>query len=183
MAKVKICGITHSTEIKIMNELKPDFVGFVFATKSKRFIAPEHAARLASSLNSGIKTVGVFRNTPVKTAALTAETAGLNMIQLHGDETYEYIAQLREYTRCLIIQAFHITVTLDIERAANSPADYVMLDGGSGTGKKFNWALIPGSLRRLQRMSARLSRFRPSLMLWMSALESRPGVSRTTGKS
>ena len=148
MPKVKICGITHSTEIAIMNELRPDYIGFVFVSQSRRFIAPEHAARLRSVLNPAIKAVGVFRNAPPKTAALAAETAGLSMIQLHGDETGEYIAQLREYTKCGIIQAFKISTTLDIERASNSPADYVLLDGSANAGRKFDWSMIPGSLRR-----------------------------------
>mgnify|MGYP002857157692 CR=1 FL=1 len=100
MTKVKICGITHEVEIGIMNELNPDFVGFVFATKSRHFIAPEHAGLLRSKLKRGIKTVGVFTNASLRNVALTMETAGLDMVQLHGDETAEYIAALREYTRC-----------------------------------------------------------------------------------
>ncbi|MBQ7665082.1 MAG: phosphoribosylanthranilate isomerase, partial [Synergistaceae bacterium] len=62
MAKVKICGISHEIEIGIMNELRPDYIGFMFVPRSKRFIAPEHAGMLRSKLNPKIKSVGVFAN-------------------------------------------------------------------------------------------------------------------------
>ncbi len=148
MAKVKICGISHEVEIGIMNELRPDYVGFVFYTKSKRFIAPEHAGMLKSKLNRAIKTVGVFVNTSIETVALCVETASLDLVQLHGDETSEYIASLREYIHCPIIKAFKISRAIDAERAMYSPADYVMLDSGAGAGKTFDWSLIGATKRK-----------------------------------
>lgn len=147
MAKVKICGISHEVEIGIMNELIPDYVGFVFYGKSKRFIAPEYAALLKSKLNRHIKAVGVFVNASLDTVAMCTETAGLDFVQLHGDETREYIASLREYIRCPIIKAFKVSRAIDAERAMNTPADYVLLDAGAGQGKAFDWSLI-GSCRR-----------------------------------
>ena len=148
MTKVKICGITHEVEIGIMNELQPDFVGFVFATKSRHFIAPEHAGLLRSKLRKGIKTVGVFTNASLKNVALTMETAGLDMVQLHGDETAEYIAALREYIRCPIMKVVKVAKPIDADKAMYTTADYVMLDGGSaGSGKSFDWSLL-GNMRR-----------------------------------
>ena len=148
MTKVKICGITHEVEIGIMNELSPDFVGFVFATKSRHFIAPEHAGMLRAKLRRGIKTVGVFSNASLRNVALTMETAGLDIIQLHGDETVEYIAALREYTRCPIMKVIKVASPIDAEKAMYSTADYVMLDGGSaGSGKSFDWSML-GNIRR-----------------------------------
>lgn len=146
MAKVKICGISHEVEIGIMNKLMPDYIGFIFWPRSKKFIAPEHAGLLRSKLRKGIKTVGVFMNESLKTVAMCAEIAGLDMVQLHGEETSEYIAALREYIHIPIIRAFRISRAIEAERAMSSPADYVMLDGMQG-GQKFDWSLI-GQLRR-----------------------------------
>ena len=148
MAKVKICGLSHDIEIGIMNELAPDYVGFVFNPKSRRFIAPEHAGYLRSKLRKGIKSVGVFKNARLEQVALCVETAGLDMVQLHGDETGEYIAALREYVHCPIIRAFRISNAMGAERAMYTTADYVLLDGGEGGGKTFDWTLIGSSKRR-----------------------------------
>lgn len=148
MVKVKICGICHEAEIGIMNELVPDFVGFVFVKKSRHFIAPEHAGYLRSKLRKGIKSVGVFANEALRSVAMCVETAGLNMVQLHGDETAEYIAALREYIRCPIMKVYKVARPIDAERAMYSTADYVMLDGGSaGDGKTFDWSML-GRVRR-----------------------------------
>ena len=148
MAKVKICGISHDVEIGIMNELMPDYVGFNFCSKSKRFIAPEHAGLLKSKLKKGIKTVGVFENVQLEQIALTVETAGLDLVQLRGNETGEYIAALREYIKCPIIRSFRVSSAMEAERAMYSTADYVMLDSGAGGGTKFDWKLIGSSKRR-----------------------------------
>lgn len=146
--KIKICGICHEVEISIMNELVPDFVGFVLIPKSRYFIAPEHAGYLRSKLRKGIKSVGVFSNASLQTVALSVETAGLDMVQLHGDETGEYIAALREYIKVPIMKVYKIKTPIDAERAMYTTADYVMLDGGnSGDGKTFDWSML-GALRR-----------------------------------
>ena len=147
MAKVKICGISHEAEINIMNELRPDYVGFALYGKSRRFIAPEQAGYLRAKLRPGIKAVGVFKNASLESVALSVETANLDMVQLHGDETGEYIAALREYVRCPIIRTFRIASAMDADKAMYSTADYVMLDGGEA-GKAFNWAMIGASRRR-----------------------------------
>ena len=147
MAKVKICGISHEIEIGIMNELMPDYIGFTFYAHSKRFIAPEHAGQLRAKLRRGIKTVGVFKNATLDSVALSAEIAGLDMIQLHGDETGEYIAALREYVKCPIIRTFRIASSMDADRAMYTTADYVMLDGGE-SGMSFDWSMIGSSRRR-----------------------------------
>ena len=148
MVKVKICGICHEVEIEIMNELMPDYVGFVFVPKSRHFIAPEHASLLRSKLRKGIQSVGVFANASLTSVAMCVETAGLNMVQLHGNETAEYVAALREYIRCPIMKVYKVAKPIDAEKATYSSADYAMLDGGSaGDGKIFDWSLI-GKIRR-----------------------------------
>ena len=157
MTKVKICGICHEVEIGIMNELVPDFVGFVFVSKSRHFIAPEHAGLLRSKLRPGIRSVGVFANHSLKSVAMCVEVAGLDMVQLHGDETAEYVAALREYIRCPIMKVYKVAKPMDAEKALYSTADYVMLDGGNaGDGRTFDWSLL-GNVRRKYFLSGGLT--------------------------
>ena len=135
MAKVKICGISHEIEIGIMNELRPDYVGFMFVQRSKRFIAPEHAGMLRSKLNPKIKSVGVFANASLKTVAMCMEISGID-------------TALRELIHCPIIKAFKVTRPIDVDRAMNTTADYVLLDSGGGSGKSFDWSLIGNTNRK-----------------------------------
>ena len=140
--KIKICGIRNEMEINIMNSLRPDYVGFIFLSKSQRFVAPEYAALLRAKLRNGIEAVGVFYDESLETVAMTAELAGLDAVQLNGNETGEYVSALREYTKCQIIKSFKIRTPMDAERAMSSRADFVMLDGSDKDGVKFDWSFV-----------------------------------------
>lgn len=67
--------------------------------------------------------------------------------QLHGSEDEDYIGDLRRRTGGILIQAFSVASPSDMERAAASPADYVLLDSGGGTGRTFDWRQIKGFKR------------------------------------
>lgn len=146
MVKVKFCGLTRCCDIDAVNELMPDYAGFVFWRNSKRYITPENALSLRKSLSGKIITVGVFVDESPK---IVADMAGniIDMIQLHGHEDGEYISHLRTITHAKIIQAFRIKTADDAMRAEKSPADFVLLDAGMGTGKLFDWSLIRGVKR------------------------------------
>lgn len=60
--KIKLCGLTRSCDIEAVNELQPDYIGFVFAKKSRRYVSPEKAEELKAMLAPGIQAVGVFVN-------------------------------------------------------------------------------------------------------------------------
>jgi len=146
MVKVKFCGLTRPCDIDAVNELMPDYVGFVFWPKSKRCITPENALSLRKSLSGKIITVGVFVD---ESPRVIADMAGgiIDFIQLHGHEDSEYISHLRTITHAKIIQAFRIKSADDVTRAEKSTADFVLLDAGMGTGKLFDWSLIRGIKR------------------------------------
>lgn len=146
MVKVKFCGLTRRCDIDAVNELMPDYVGFVFWKNSKRYITPENALSLRKYLRGEIITVGVFVDESPK---IVADMAGniIDMIQLHGHEDGEYISHLRTITHAKIIQAFRIKTADDVLRAEKSPADFVLLDAGMGAGKLFDWSLIRGVKR------------------------------------
>lgn len=146
MVKVKFCGLTRRCDIDAVNELMPDYAGFVFWKNSRRCVTPENALSLRKSLSGKIITVGVFVD---ESPRVIADMAGgvVDVVQLHGHEDGEYISHLRTITHAKIIQAFRIKTADDVMRAEKSPADFVLLDAGMGTGKLFDWSLIRGVKR------------------------------------
>lgn len=148
MTKIKLCGLTRPCDIEWANALRPDFIGFVFAKKSKRYAAPEKAAELKALLDPEIRAVGVFVNEPVENVAALLEKGTIDIAQLHGSEDAAYVEALRNLTEKPIFQAFRIDSPADVERANASGADLVLLDSGSGgTGTAFDWELLQGIQR------------------------------------
>ena len=96
MIKVKICGLTRPIDIEYVNELKPDYVGFVFA-KSKRKVSLDEAKELAKLLNKDIKIVGIFVNEDKNMVKASAVKVGLDVIQFHGFEDNQYLLDFKDY--------------------------------------------------------------------------------------
>lgn len=143
MTKIKICGLSREEEILFVNALKPDYIGFVFARGSKRYVSSEQAACLRDLLDDSIQSVGVFVDQPIDKIKLLADNGVIQLVQLHGREDEDYIKDLRAVVSLPIIKAFRIESAEDIKRAQESSADYVLLDNGNGgTGETFDWRLI-----------------------------------------
>lgn len=141
--KIKLCGLTRPCDIEAVNELQPDYIGFVFAKKSRRYVSPEKAEELKAMLAPGIQAVGVFVNEEPEQIAALFEAGTIDVAQLHGQESKTEIRRLRELTDHPLIQAFRIDTEQDVERANASTADYVLLDSGAGgTGTVFDWDLL-----------------------------------------
>ena len=141
--KIKLCGLTRPCDIEAVNELQPDYIGFVFAKKSRRYVSPEKAKELKAMLAPGIQAVGVFVNEEPEQIAALFEAGTIDVAQLHGQEDETEIRRLRELTDHPLIQAFRIDTEQDVERANASTADYVLLDSGAGgTGTVFDWDLL-----------------------------------------
>jgi len=141
--KIKICGLKREADIDFVNTLRPDYIGFIFAVKSQRYISPDMAVKLHMNLLPRIKAVGVFVNEPVENVAQLLNNGTIDLAQLHGKESEEYISSLRRLTDKPIIKAFKIESTEDIKEASQSSADLILLDNGNGgTGKAFDWTLI-----------------------------------------
>ena len=147
MTKIKLCGLSRPCDIEAANELNPDYIGFVFASKSRRYVTYEKAAELKSRLSPEIQAVGVFVNEPLQNVAKLLQKGVIDMAQLHGDEDEDYITQLRQLTNKPVIQAFRIKTAKDVNTAQESRADYILLDSGAGTGTVFDWELVK-SIRR-----------------------------------
>lgn len=143
MTRIKLCGLTRPEDIEAANALMPEYTGFVFAKKSRRYVDPDGAAALRAMLAPGIRAVGVFVREPPEKVAELLDKGIIDIAQLHGGEDDGYIARLRALTDRPIIQAFRIDGPADVARALQSPADAILLDSGAGgTGTVFDWSLL-----------------------------------------
>lgn len=147
MTKIKMCGLTRPEDIKAANMIMPDYIGFVFAEGSRRYISPEKAAELRKTLAPGIKAAGVFVNEKPENIAELLRRGVIDIAQLHGSEDEDYIKALRRITDAPIIKAFRIKSEKDTAAAESCTADAVLLDSGGGTGNPFDWELIRGVKR------------------------------------
>lgn len=141
MIKIKMCGLRRETDIEYANKLLPEYIGYVFAEKSKRYVTPEKAEELTELLDKKITPVGVFVNAPAKDVIRLIKSGTIKIAQLHGNESDEYISELHA-ENIIVIKAFIVKSENDIELANNSPADYILLDAGMGDGKTFNYNLL-----------------------------------------
>ena len=142
MTRIKMCGLRRACDIEAANELRPDYVGFVFANGSKRYVSPEEAKVLRSMLDPGISTVGVFVDADPSFIEDILDSGTIDMIQLHGNEDGGYIDRLRSSSSAPIVKAFRIGDGMDVDEIMSCPADHIMLDSGAGTGNVFDWNMI-----------------------------------------
>ena len=143
MMKIKLCGLSRPCDIEWANALMPDYIGFVFARKSRRYVSPTIARELRGKLNPAICAVGVFVNEIPEAVAMLLNDGIIDIAQLHGGEDEDYIKTLRKLTDKPLIKAFRVDGPSDLERAYRSSADHILLDSGAGgTGTAFDWALL-----------------------------------------
>ena len=98
MTRIKLCGLTRPEDIAAANALQPEYIGFVFAPKSRRYVSRELAAELKAQLSPGIQAVGVFVNEAPETVAGLLNAGIVDIAQLHGQEDAAYLARLRSLT-------------------------------------------------------------------------------------
>lgn len=156
MVKVKVCGITNLADALSAIEAGADALGFNFYTRSPRYIAPEEAREIISELPPvGVLCVGVFVNEEnAATVVRMASASGVAAVQLHGDESPEYCAELSEHR---VIKALRVGKDFAPERATSYRAESILLDAYSarargGTGETFDWELA----RRTREVVAQL---------------------------
>ncbi len=149
--QVKVCGLTKLNQIKELIDLKVDFLGFIFYEKSPRYILNHLSLEQISEINHQAK-VGVFVNEDLEKIIEISGQADLNFIQLHGDETEEFISELRQKlnSKIAIIKVIRIgNLTENLESKIHnlkSKIDYLLFDTDSkafgGTGKTFDWNIL-----------------------------------------
>ena len=145
--KIKLCGLRREADIRVANELLPDYIGFVFAVGARRAVTPETARALRGALDPRIRAVGVFVDRSPKEIAEIAALVPLDCIQLHGNESEESLEEVRALSGKPVWRAFQVTGPAVLERALRSRADLLLLDSGKGSGERFAWDLLEGFSR------------------------------------
>ena len=149
--KIKVCGLTKLDQIEELISLNIDFLGFIFYEKSPRYVLNSLTLNQIKSIDHQGK-VGVFVNGNIEKIVEIAENAGLSFIQLHGDETDDFLSELRQKLNLgiKIIKVFRIGPDSEILKfkIQNSKleVDYFLFDTDSiafgGTGKFFDWQIL-----------------------------------------
>ncbi len=145
--KIKICGMKFMDNIRAVEKLKPDYIGFIFYKKSKRYVGEELTKEVFEKIDKSIHKVGVFVNEEINSILRIKKKFNFDYIQLHGDESPEYCKILQE-KGCLIIKSFSIDDQFDFNLAHNySPfCHYFLFDTKGkkygGNGETFNWSLL-----------------------------------------
>ena len=155
--KLKVCGLTKLDQIVELMQMNIDFLGFIFYEKSPRYVLNALTLNEIKSIQHRGK-VGVFVNENIPTILEISEKAGLNYIQLHGDENDVFISELKEKLnqKIKIIKVFRIPIVIprneESQRfftsllAVQNDIDYVLFDTDSksfgGTGKTFDWQIL-----------------------------------------
>ena len=146
--KIKVCGITNIDEALALSKAGVNYVGFIFYPASKRYVL--HALTLDQIKTvqlPGVLKVGVFVNEPLNDVIATATAAGLDMVQLHGDETPNYCKEMANHYP--VIKAFRISETDDVAYKISEyleDIDYLLFDTASsvygGSGISFDWTKL-----------------------------------------
>ncbi|WP_426480294.1 phosphoribosylanthranilate isomerase [Chryseobacterium sp. R2ACT005] len=158
--KLKVCGLTQLNQIQELIAINVDFLGFIFYAKSPRYVLNHLGLDEISTIDHHGKT-GVFVNEDPDTILKIVQKAGLHFVQLHGDESDRFIAELRQKlnpevkiikvirignnnseTKNKILQTFSLQQTT----GNLSPISYYLFDTDGkafgGTGKQFDWSLL-----------------------------------------
>jgi phosphoribosylanthranilate isomerase len=196
MTEIKFCGLTRTADVEVAIDLGAAFVGVVFASSPRRLTADQ-----ARSLFEGVRSarrVGVFGDQSVDRIARAAETAGLDIVQLHGDPTPRHVSAVKAATGLETWAAIRIGNELteaDLDPLMSS-ADAILfdtrVDGAlGGTGRVFNWSLLTTLLDQHRRgrplivlaggltpglVSGAIAAVRPDVVDVSSGVETGPGV-------
>lgn len=151
MTKVKICGLRTLADVEAVNAVKPAYAGFVFAS-TRRFLTDEEAEILKKALSKEIQTVGVFVNDSQEHVISLCKKGIIDVIQLHGEETQEYIRELQRQTGKQVIKAVKVQDKEQVKREMSQQADYILFDTYKkgvmgGTGERFPLEILKDSLK------------------------------------
>jgi phosphoribosylanthranilate isomerase len=153
--RVKVCGMTEIDQVKQLDAMGVDFAGFIFYPKSPRYVIRHLSGEQVKRARLRLGKVGVFVNAAYDEVMRQVEAFGLDMVQLHGDETPRFCEQLANYIT--VVKVFRLGENDPIEwliRPYQDYCDMFLFDtegaGYGGTGKKFNWdTLKPAHIDKL----------------------------------
>lgn len=148
---IKICGVSTPDTLDAVIAARADYVGFVFFPGSPRNVTPREAAPLAARAAGRISRVGLFVDAADALIREAAAGGQLDALQLHGSETPERAAQLRDQLGLPVWKAISVASAADVERAAAyvGAADLILFDAKTpkgtlpgGMGLTFDWSLL-----------------------------------------
>jgi phosphoribosylanthranilate isomerase len=148
--KLKVCGITQVEQLQQLDELHIDYAGLIFYNQSTRCITNKLKAEDVKPLALSLKKVGVFVNAPEEDIMTQVKNFGLDIVQLHGDETPGFCNHISNHVT--VIKAFRITQTNEqnidwMIKPYEEYCDFYLFDTNrknayGGTGEKFDWKIL-----------------------------------------
>ncbi len=191
---IKICATTSLGDALASVAAGADALGFIFAPSPRR-ITPEQAREIAAQLPEKIERVGVFVNESPELIRATVEQVGLTAVQLHGEETPEFLAGLfargGRGRRIGLIKSIlaneQFETRLELFIRNRECVDSILLDSGSGSGKTFDWdkthSLVRGHAMRFiiagglnpENVGVAVQKFSPWGVDVVSGVEREPG--------
>lgn len=198
MTLIKVCGITSLDDARAAIGAGADMLGFNFFRPSPRFIEPIMVGKILESLRTersaeGFSAVGVFVNEPSPDAVMEiVSTAGLDAVQLHGDESIEFCQRLKKLLQGkYLIKVLRVVGRFTPTETEKYDADAIMLDSfhgemRGGTGRVFDWSIaraVRASVPRLylagglspDNVARAIAHVQPDAVDACSSLESAPG--------
>ncbi len=164
MVKVKICGITNPEDALMAVEAGADALGFVFFPGSPRYISPEQAEVIIRCLPPFVQTVGLFINEEPATVNRIADQCGLDLVQLHGEETPDYCVAIKRR----IIKAFRVKDASSLDGMADYRVDIAARAAASQT------IILAGGLTP-ENVAGAIATVKPYAVDVSSGVESAPG--------
>jgi phosphoribosylanthranilate isomerase len=196
--RIKLCGLTRAADVAAAVELGADAIGLVFYPPSPRAVSPEQAGALLAQVPAFISTVGLFVNPTLEEVEACIQVAPISILQFHGDETPAQCAAIAGQVRRPFLRALRIRPEMKAPDLLEFEHDYrtssplfagLLLDTWSdaygGTGKVFDWSLIPAELAHravlsgglnAQNATGAVSQLRPHAVDVSSGIESAKGV-------
>ena len=190
MVRVKICGLTRESDVQAAVEAHADALGFVFTPRSRRYIEIAAAAGLVRKVPAFVSRVGLFMDQEAKVVKEVLEQVELTLLQFHGSESPEYCRQFgMPYIKAISAAPGESLDRVDREY---SDAAGILLDshapgGPGGTGRVFDWSLIPDISLPLvlaggltpENVSSAVQQLRPWAVDVSSGVEEAPGIKST----
>lgn len=144
--EIKVCGITAMKQVEELALMGVDYAGFIFYEKSPRFVGKKIDSFALKQFDAINKT-GVFVNADIEFVLKTVEDYGLNFVQLHGNETPDFCARLKQLVP--VVKAFGIKNDISISNLVmpyEAAVNYFLFDTKAtsygGTGRKFDWSVL-----------------------------------------
>ncbi len=197
MVKIKICGITSLDDARAAIDAGADMLGFNFYRPSPRFIEPETARQIIDSFKTEyesrqIEAVAIFVNEPVEDLLNALRVSGVDVVQLHGDESPAYCNEMKSrLSKQIVIKALRVSAAFEPGEAGNYDVDAIMLDAfhdqlRGGTGRVINWDVARATREIVPRLflsgglspenvAEAIAKVQPYAIDACSSLESAPG--------